>query len=81
MKKHNVKFFVGIGILLLIAGVLLYPDDRLIGIIGIFFGISNIFKGIQLYRGIEPFIIRKQKERDQKVDDELRDEMDRNSKK
>lgn len=77
MKKHEGKFFVGIGVLLIIAGVFLLPDDQIIGVIGIIFGAYNIYKGVKLLRGIQPLLIRKQKERDQRIQDELRDEIDR----
>ncbi len=76
MKKYDGKFFVGIGILLVIAGVLLIPDDQIIGIIGIIFGLYNLYKGIQLLRGIQPLLIRKQQERDKRIHEELRDEID-----
>lgn len=76
MKKNEGKFFIGIGVLLIIAGVFLLPDDQIIGVIGIIFGSYNVFKGIRLLRGIQPLLIRKQRERDKRIDDELRDEID-----
>lgn len=80
MKKNNGKFFIIIGFLLLIAGFMLMPDDRVIGSIGIFFGSTNIFKGIQLSRGVQPFVVRKQLERERKIDEELKDEIEMKSK-
>lgn len=80
MKKHEGKFFIGIGVLLIIAGIFLLPDDQIIGVIGIIFGIYNIYKGAQLLRGIQPLLIRKQEERDKRIHDELRDEIDRQTK-
>lgn len=81
MKKNNGKFFIIIGFLLLIAGFMLMPDDRVIGSIGIFFGATNIFKGIQLSRGVQSFVVRKQLERERKKDEELKDEIEIKSKK
>ena len=80
MKKNNGKFFIIIGFLLLIAGFMLMPDDRVIGSIGIFFGATNIFKGIRLTRGVQPFVVRKQLERERKIDEELKDEIEMKSK-
>ena len=80
MKKNNGKFFIIIGFLLLIAGFMLMPDDRVIGSIGIFFGATNIFKGIQLSRDVQPFVVRKQLERERKIDEELKDEIEMKSK-
>lgn len=75
MKKSNGKFFIGIGVLLMIAGFILLPDDQAIGVVGILLGGYNIYKGVQLLRGIQPMLIRKQQERDRKVEEELRNEM------
>lgn len=60
MKKSNGKFFVGIGILLIIAGIFIFPDDNIIGILGIVFGLYNLIKGVRLLKGIQPLLIRKQ---------------------
>lgn len=79
MKKREGKFFVGIGVLLIIAGIFLLFDDPILGAIGIIFGVYNIFKGVQLLRGIQPMIIRKQQERDRRIDSELKDEISRKS--
>ena len=71
MKANSGKFFIGIGILLIIAGVMIYPYDDIIGIIGALFGAYNIFKGIRLLQGIQPMLIRKQQEREQAEKEEL----------
>lgn len=76
MKTSNWKFFVGVGLLLLIAGIIIFPDDGIIGVIGILFGIYNLIKGIRLKRGIQPLLIRKQQEQQQKLKDEVKDKMD-----
>lgn len=76
MKKSNGKFFVGIGVLLIIAGVLIFPDDSVIGVIGIIFGIYNVVKGVRLLRGIQPLLIRKQQERYKNEEKELEDKFD-----
>lgn len=70
MKTSNGKFFVGIGILLVIAGIIIYPDDNIIGVIGVGFGVYNAVKGVRLMRGIQPILIRKQQEkyRDEKIE-------------
>lgn len=75
LKTSNWKFFVGIGLLLIIAGFIILPDDGIIGIIGILFGVYNAIKGIRLQRGIQPLLIRKQQEQKQKEKDELKDKM------
>lgn len=75
MKKSNWKFFVGIGILLIIAGLMVFSDDDIIGIIGILLGSYNIFKGIQLARGVQPYLIRKQKQSLEETEKELRDKL------
>ena len=75
MKKSNWKFFVGVGILLIIAGLMVFPDDDIIGIIGILLGSYNIFKGIQLARGVQPYLVRKQKESLEETEKELRDKL------
>ncbi|MEY8292248.1 hypothetical protein AAK882_06325 [Carnobacteriaceae bacterium 52-44] len=76
MKKSNGKFFVGIGILLIIAGVLIFSDDSIIGVIGIIFGLYNVVKGIRLLRGIQPLLIRKQQERYKDEEKELENKFD-----
>lgn len=76
MKQTNGKFFLVIGILLLIAGIILFPDDPLIGVIGIFLGMYNVVKGFQLTRGIQPLFIRKQQEYEQKREEEIKEEID-----
>lgn len=81
VKKNSWKFFVGIGILLVIAGAYVYPLDKIVGIIGISFGAYNIFKGIRLARGVQPYLIRKQRESLEKEKKELRDQIDQSSKK
>lgn len=81
MKKSNGKFFVGIGILLVIAGIIIFPDDDIIGIIGIIFGLYNLIKGIRLLRGIQPLLIRKQQERYKNERKELEDKFNENDKK
>lgn len=81
MKKSNWKFFVIIGVLLLIAGIIVYPDDDIVGVIGVLIGSFNVFKGIQLARGVQPLIIRKQQERYKDRDKELEDELKDSKKK
>lgn len=75
MKKSSWKFFVIIGLLLIIAGMFIFPDDRIIGVIGLLFGVYNLIKGIQLARGIQPLLIRKQQDQQQKLKDEVRDKV------
>lgn len=79
MKKNEGKFFAGIGVLLIIAGIFLLIDDPILGVLGIILGAYNIYKGVQLLRGIQPMLIRKQQERDQRIDAELKDEIERQS--
>jgi len=81
MKKSNGKFFVGIGILLIIAGILILPDDDIIGIIGIIFGLYNLIKGIRLLKGIQPMLIRQQQKRHEKEREELKDTFKHSDKK
>jgi len=76
LKTSNGKFFTIIGILLIIAGLIIFPDDGIIGVIGILLGAYNVIKGIRLLKGIQPILIRKQQERDQAVEDEVRDKVD-----
>lgn len=76
MKKSNGKFFVGIGILLIIAGVFIFSDDSIIGAMGIIFGLYNVVKGIRLLRGIQPLLIRKQQERYKDEEKELVNKFD-----
>lgn len=75
MKTSNWKFFVGIGILLTIVGAFVLPDDGLIGIIGIIIGVTNVIKGLRLYRGIQPLLMRKQEEREQELKDEVQEKI------
>lgn len=75
MKQSSWKFFVGIGILLVIAGVMVYADDDIIGVIGVLLGSYNVFKGIQLARGVQPYLIRKQKESLEETEKELREKL------
>lgn len=77
MKRSNSTFFIIIGLLLVLAGVILLQDDPFIASIGFLIGIYNLVKGIQLYRGVQPLIYRKQEERENRVDDELNDKLDR----
>jgi len=76
LKTSNGKFFTIVGILLIIAGLIIFPDDGIIGVIGILLGAYNVIKGIRLSRGIQPLLIRKQQERDQSVEDEVREKID-----
>ncbi len=75
MKQSSWKFFVGIGVLLVIAGVMVYADDDIIGVIGVLLGSYNVFKGIQLARGVQPYLIRKQKESLEETEKELREKL------
>lgn len=80
MKQSNWKFFVGIGVLLIIAGIIVFADDDIIGVIGVLLGSYNIFKGIQLARGVQPFLIRKQKESLEYEDQKLKDKLNSSNK-
>ena len=80
MRKSSWKFFVGIGVLLIITGIMVYSDDDIIGVIGILLGSYNVFKGIRLARGIQPYLIRKQKQSLEDTEKELREKLN-NSKK
>lgn len=75
MKQSSWKFFVGVGILLIGTGIMVFPDDDIIGIIGVLLGSYNIFKGIQLARGVQPYLIRKQKESLEDTERELREKL------
>lgn len=81
MKKSNGKYFVGVGVLLIIAGILIFSDDGIIGIIGIIFGLYNLIKGIRLLRGIQPMLIRKQQKRYDHDKEELKDKFEEVNKK
>lgn len=76
MRQSSWKFFVGIGILLIIAGAYVYPLDDVIGVIGLLFGVYNVYKGIQLARGKQPYLIRKQKESLQRNEEKLKKQLD-----
>lgn len=80
MRKNSWKFFVGIGMLLIITGWMVFPDDDIIGIIGILLGSYNVFKGIQLARGVQPYLIRKQKQSLEDTEKELRDKLNDSNK-
>lgn len=73
--NRSTKFFIGIGIALIILGILLVPYDEFIGAIGILFGSYNLIKGIRLAKGIKPFLLRKQEEKYKQDDDELRGQL------
>lgn len=75
MRKSNWKFFVIIGVLLTLVGGIVFPDDGLIGMIGVIIGVSNIVKGLRLYRGIQPLVMRKQEERERAVKDEVQEKI------
>lgn len=75
MKQSSWKFFVIIGILLVMAGVYVYPLDDMIAIIGLLFGFYNIYKGVQLARGKQPYLIRKQQESLEKQNQELENQL------
>lgn len=62
VKQSSWKFFVIIGILLIVTGGYVFPIDKIIGIIGLLFGVYNIYKGLRLSKGKQPYLIRKQKE-------------------
>lgn len=80
MKESSWKFFVGVGILLIIAGAYVYPLDDIIGLIGMLLGGYNIYKGIRLGRGKQPYLIRKQRETVEKHDQELQEQLNQNNK-
>lgn len=75
VKQSNWKFFVGIGVLLIIAGIMVFPDDDIIGVIGVLLGAYNIFKGVRLNKGVQPLLIRKQKESLENKDKELKEKL------
>lgn len=75
VKQSNWKFFVGIGVLLIIAGIMVFPDDDIIGVIGVLLGTYNIFKGVRLNKGVQPLLIRKQKESLENKDKELKEKL------
>lgn len=81
MKTRNGKFFIGIGILLVLAGILIFPDDDIIGILGVFLGAYNVVKGIRLLRGIQPMLIRKQQVKKRQEEKEMNDQMNEAEKK
>lgn len=80
VKQSNWKFFVGIGLLLIITGFIVFPDDDIIGMIGVLLGSYNIFKGIRLSQGVQPFLIRKQKESQENQDKKMRKEIEESDK-
>ncbi|MDN6161763.1 MAG: hypothetical protein L0I79_03225, partial [Atopostipes sp.] len=73
VQQSSWKFFVGIGVLLIIAGAYIFPVDNIIGIIGLLFGAYNVYKGIRLARGKQPYLIRKQRESLEKTEKDLED--------
>lgn len=75
MNRKNWKFFLIIGVLLVIAGFVVYPNDPIIGILGTVMGVYNIFRGVRLKRGIQPMIIREQQKREQENKKELHNKM------
>lgn len=80
VKKSSWKFFVGIGILLIITGIMVFPDDDIIGVIGVLLGSYNVFKGIRLAKGVQPYLIRKQKESLENTEKELREKLNDSNK-
>lgn len=80
MKKINENYFIVIGALLIIAGFLIFPDDDIIGIIGVLFGSYNMFKGLRLKRGIKPILVRKQEEKRKKEAEELESKFNEDNK-
>lgn len=80
MRQSSWKFFVGIGILLIIAGAYVYPLDDIVGIIGVLFGVYNVYKGIQLARGKQPYLIRKQEESLQRNKEKLQKQLNQSDK-
>ena len=81
VRQSSWKFFVGIGILLIIAGAYVFPIDEVIGIIGLLFGAYNIYKGVRLRRGKQPYLVRKQRESLEKEEKDLQDKINESSKK
>lgn len=79
MKQNNWKFFVVIGILLVIAGFIVFPNDDIVGIIGVFLGVYNVFKGFRLYRGVQPLVFRKEQERREQEKKDLDEEFKQNN--
>lgn len=81
MNQKNWKFFAGIGLLLVIAGIVIFPDDPIIGILAILLGVYNVVKGLRLKRGIQPLIIREQIKREQSLKDEVENKIGKTNKK
>ncbi len=77
MNRKNWKFFLIIGILIIIAGFIIYPNDPIIGILGTVMGAYNVFKGIRLKRGIQPKIIREYQKREKDARQEVESKMKR----
>lgn len=74
MKKSHGKFFIIIGLLLVVAGASLYSYDLILSIIGIILGVYNTIKGIRITRGIQPIVYRRQKKYQQEKDEALENE-------
>ena len=75
MNRKNWKFFTVVGALLVIAGVIVWPNDPIIGILGVILGVYNVIKGIRLNRGIQPLIIREHKKRERELKEEVQNKM------
>lgn len=75
MNRKNWKFFTVVGALLFIAGVIVWPNDPIIGILGVILGVYNVIKGIRLNRGIQPLIIREHQKRERELKEEVQNKM------
>lgn len=75
MNRKNWKFFTVVGALLVIAGVIVWPNDPIIGILGVILGVYNVIKGIRLNRGIQPLIIREHQKRERELKEEVQNKM------
>lgn len=63
MEIKNWKLILGMGIILLLLGFYVLTFDRFVGLLAIGFGGWNIFKGIRIMKGHQPYLIRKYNER------------------
>ena len=75
MNRKNWKFFTVVGALLVIAGVIIWPNDPIIGVLGVILGVYNVIKGIRLNRGIQPLIIREHQKRERELKEEVQNKM------
>lgn len=72
MKPKQGKYLLYIGIALVVLGLSLIPFDGFVAIISVLFGLSTGIKGYGITKGRQPYLVRKQQERDQKEREEQR---------